>query len=113
MSSEDTYLQHLPTLELSQFQKRGNKLLQHSITILPTSDGFITTSFSISEWSKNIKTVIHTYTVSSSFKTSEYVFKTLDGLMHHYINNGKIDGFTVIQIFNAHEAQEHMYSRTS
>ena len=113
MASRRICFSHSHTVEISQFLKRGEKSLELSITILPTSDGFITTSFSISEWSKNIKTVIHTYTVSSSFKTSEYVFKTLDGLMHHYINNGKIDGFTVIQIFNAHEAQEHMYSRTS
>lgn len=110
MSSDKTYFSPLRSTEMILYRQLGKKLQGHSITISPTSEGFITTKYNIFELSKNTKTVIHTYTLSSNFQTLEYVFKMLVTLIEDYTNNGKTDGNTVYQTSNRLEAQERTYS---
>lgn len=113
MSLDKICFSHSHMIDLSQYQKRGTKSLEHSITTLPTSEGFITIKYSIYAWSKNTRTLIHTYTLSSNFQTLEYVCRTLDTLIDDYTNNGSTDGNMVIQTCNRLEAQEAQYLHTS
>lgn len=110
MSLDDTYSQPLPSLELSQFQKRGTKLLQHSITILHTSDDVLLKTYNISEWSKNTKTSIRTSMLYYNIPTLACASNILNGLTESYMHCGKVSGHMELAIIKHHVAKALKFS---
>ena len=110
MSLEDTYSQHLPSLELSQFQKRGNKLLQHSITISHTSEDVLLKTYNIYEWSKNTRTNIRTSMLYYNIPTLACASNILAGLTESYTHFGKVSGDMELAIIKRHVAKALKFS---
>ncbi len=92
MKLYDMSSQHSLTLEKGLKKKDGNKVQMISIDLYKNSDGFIIHRCNIYEWSNNIKTDIHTFTLYYNSPTLLFALEILSGLREHYIRNGKLNG---------------------
>ena len=111
--SQDTYSSLSPLREITVYQTRGQKSLAHSIITSLTSDGLLLTQYNISEWSKNIKTDIHTYTLFFNTVTLESAFQMASIFKDRYMQYSKIDGDWVIQMSRTLLDQKHESYHTS
>ena len=111
--SHDTYSSLSPLREIIVYQSHGLNLLAHSIITSLTSDGLLVTQYSISEWSKNTKTHIHTYTLFFNTVTLESAFQMASIFKDQYMQYSKIDGEWAIQTAKSLLDKKHESYHTS
>ena len=111
--SHDTYSSLSPLREVTVYQTRGPKSLAHSIITSLTSDGLLITQYNISEWSKNTKTDIHTYTLFFNTLTLESAFQMASIFKDRYMQYSEINGKWAIKIAKSLLDKKHESYHTS